>query len=700
MSVVSYKLVDNIGVITLNNPPVNALSHDLRSGLHNAVEAAQGDESQAILILCDGKTFCAGADINEFGKVPLNPSLSALQMFIEQSEKPVIAAIHGTALGGGLELALACHYRIAEINTKLGLPEVKLGLLPGAGGTQRVTRLAGVEAALQLITTGNTIAAPQALKLHLIDEIATDNLEEQALLFARTVARSQDTPPRNSSIQVPRTDAAVEALDFHRKLVAKKRRGQIAPRKIVDCVEAAMDNSFEDGLDFERSRFEECMASPQSGAMRHLFFAERKASKLTGIPDQTPTRAVNTAAVIGAGTMGGGIAMNFASSGIPVTIVDVSEAALKNGLDRIRHNYSRSVRSGRLSQDEMDRCMSHIHPTTGFEKIADVDLVIEAVFENLELKREIFRKLDTHCKETAILATNTSYQDIHAIADATSRPQSVIGLHFFSPANVMKLLEVVRTDKTADDIVLTCMSLAKRIAKLPVLAGACEGFIGNRMLTPYLRESQLCLQEGASPEQVDSVMLAWGANMGPLSMNDLAGIDIGYLARQGRLEAGESPDPTYAIADAMYHSGRLGQKSGKGYYRYDDSGKRHADPEVMQIVIAESKRLGIPRRELGDNEIFDRMMYALINEGARILDEGMAQRPGDIDIVYSTGYGFPVHQGGPMYYADQIGLDKVYARICEFRQTLDPANWQPAPLLQRLARNKSSFAEWALDRCS
>lgn len=698
MSVVSYELIENIGVIRLDNPPVNALSQILRAGIQDAIINAQNDGSKALILICEGRTFIAGADIGEFGKPPKAPSLPEVLATIEESDKPVIAAIHGTALGGGFEVALACHYRCALASAKVGLPEVKLGLLPGAGGTQRTPRLAGVEAALELITSGTPIGAEKARQLNLLDRVMADNLLDGALAFARELIQQQAPTRRVRDITIDPVTVPDALFDDYRKKLARRARGQIAPQYIVACIEAAVHQPIEEGLAKERELFIQCMESSQSTALRHLFFTEREAAKVTGLPKDTPIRDIASVAIIGGGTMGGGIAMNFANVGIPVKLVEISDEAVTRGLDIIDKNYANTVKKGKLSEAQKTQCLSLIQGTTDYNELTKVDLVIEAVFENLELKKEIFTKLDNICKPGAILATNTSYQDIDQIAAATQRPQDVIGLHFFSPANVMKLLEVVRGEKTAADVIATAMRLAKTIKKVPVLSGNCYGFIGNRMLRYYGREAQLCLIEGASPEQIDSVMQNWGMAMGPLAVGDLAGLDIGYKARQGLTDEQKGDPKTYCIADALVEMGRLGQKTGAGYYRYDpETRARSNDPEVLKVIEDQARAQGITRREISDEEILNRLTFALINEGARILEEGIAQRPGDIDVVYVFGYGFPAFRGGPMQYADTVGLKKVYDTLCEFRELHGERYWTPAPLLEKLAREDKTFNSWALE---
>ena len=682
--VVNYVVEGTIGVISVDNPPVNALSQPVRQGLLDAISAAQTDTSEAVVIICEGRTFIAGADITEFGKPAVEPMLDALLNTIEASTKPVVAAIHGTALGGGLETALSAHYRCAVASAKVGLPEVKLGILPGAGGTQRVPRLAGVPAALDLITSGEPISVPRALELGLIDKIVDGDLRREAIAWARALIEQGAAPRKSSEQPVPEFDAAV--FDGYRAVLAKRARGQVAPQHIVSCVEAATNRSFDAGLKVERDFFIECMQSPQSVAMQHLFFAERQAAKIDDLPRDTPQRPIDSVGIIGGGTMGGGIAMSFANSGIPVTLIEVNDDALARGLSIVEKNYAASVKRGKLTEDKATKCRALITGSTDYASLAEADLVIEAVFEDPELKKTIFARLDETCKPGAILATNTSYQDVNQIAAATKRPEDVIGLHFFSPANIMKLLEVVRAEKTADDVLATCMALAKRIRKVPVMSGVCYGFIGNRMLQPYFREAQLCLIEGATPEQVDNAMEEWGMAMGPIRVADLAGIDVGYKARQALSESERGDPRAYRVADVLAEMGRLGQKSGAGFYRYDPDTRKHSsDPAVLEIIEREAAAFGIERRDIPDDEIIDRLVYALVNEGMRIVEEGIAQRPGDIDIVYIYGYGFPASRGGPMHYADAVGLNRVYEHVLEFSERFGAEAWAPAPLLVQLA---------------
>jgi len=693
-SPVRYKIVDDIGVITVDNPPVNALSHAVRQGLLDAIRTAQTDASKAVLIHCEGRTFFAGADITEFGKPAVAPFLPELLNEIEDSTKLVVAALHGTALGGGFETALACHYRIALDSGKVGLPEVKLGLLPGAGGTQRLPRLAGVPASLEMILSGVPITAGRAAELGLVDKVVSSELLHEAIAYTCGLLDSGALIRRTSELAADTVDDSV--FEDVRSGFAKRARGQTAPARIVDCVKAAATLPFADGMQQERDSFMVCMRDPQSAALQHMFFAEREAARVHSLSRDTARRDVHKVGVIGGGTMGGGIAMSFANAGFEVTLIEVNDDALDRGLAIVEKNYAGSVMRGKLSKAAANKCRDLITGSTDYAALADVDLVIEAVFEDVDLKKDIFARLDKVCKQGAILATNTSYQDVNAIAAATGRPEDVIGMHFFSPAHIMKLLEVVRAEKTADDVLATVMALAKRIRKVAVVSGVCYGFIGNRMLEGYFREAQLCVIEGGLPESIDAAMYDWGMAMGPISVADLAGLDVGYKARQGLPEEARGDPRAYRIPDALVEEGRLGQKSGAGFYTYDvNTRKKSSDPAVHEIIERKAKELGIERCAIEADEIVDRLIYALVNEGLRILDEGIAQRPGDIDVVYVYGYGFPAWRGGPMHYADAVGLDTVLARINEFRDRYGEENWTPALLLERLVAEKSTIVRWA-----
>ncbi len=690
-SVVSYQQQDQLGIIRINNPPVNAISHAVRAGLMESLDRARASQIKALLILCRGRTFIAGADISELGKAPQPPHLPDVISAIENFPKPVVAALHGNALGGGLEVALAAHYRCATPTTKLGLPEVKLGLLPGAGGTQRLPRVVGVEAALDMMTGGSPILASAAHDLGLVDKLLEGDLESGAIDYCTQLIADQAPVRPTAALQVERPSSP-DYFDDYRKRIARKSRGQIAPNFIVELVELATHTEVDEGQVRERERFIECRNSPQSSAMRHVFFAERATSKLPDIPADTATTPVNSVAIIGAGTMGGGIAMCFANAGIPVTLVETKQEFLDRGMNTIKHNYAASVKRGRFSQAQADGFLANFSGTTDYQDIADVDMVIEAVFENTDVKKEVFAKLDAVCKADCVLATNTSYLDVNAIAAATNRPQQVIGAHFFSPANVMKLLEVVRAEKTSPQVVQTFMKLAKKIGKIPVAVGVCHGFVGNRMLKGYARQAQLLLLEGASPEQVDGAMQSWGMAMGPLAVGDLAGLDIGY---RSRADQGIEPRSVkeFTLADTLVEMERLGQKAGAGYYRYDpQTRKRQADPEVQSLIETIAAQWGVERRDIGEGEIVERLTLALINEGAAILREGIAARPSDIDIVYLNGYGFPIWRGGPMFYADTLGLRSVIERIEALRELTGDNCWKPNPLLLELADKGQSLA--------
>jgi 3-hydroxyacyl-CoA dehydrogenase len=680
--VVSYTLEGTIGVIRVNNPPVNALSHGVRSGIADALSIAAEDTSEAVVILCEGRTFIAGADITEFGKPPKPPFLPDLLAQLDNHPKLTVAAIHGTALGGGFETALSCNYRVALASAKVGLPEVKLGLLPGAGGTQRTPRLAGVATSIELMTSGNPIPADAALQKGLIDHVAGDNLAEEAIAYAKQLVADQAPQRQASAITLTLNEADRELISKARSNLAKKTRGESAPQRIIDCIEASAELDFDAGLKRERELFMACMEDPQSAALRHMFFAERAAAKIDSIDTSVEPAKIQRVGIIGAGTMGGGIAMCFAQTGIQVTLIDMSDEAVTAGISKIKTNYDISVKRGRLSEDQVEAIMSQIKPSSHFEDLADADMVIEAVFENLAVKKEVFARLDTICKADAVLASNTSYQSIDDIAAATSRPESVLGMHFFSPANVMKLLEVVKGDKSNDRVIATAMAVGKQIGKTSVLSGMCYGFIGNRMLRPYAREAALCMMEGASPAQIDAAMEQWGMAMGPLAVGDLAGLDIGYKAREQLTDEQKGDPASYCVADRLVEAGRLGQKSGAGYYRYDpETRQRMADPDVDAIIDSCREELGIVARTISDEEIVDRLILALANEGARILDEGIAQRASDIDVVYCYGYGFPRHRGGPMHYVQARGLTWAVERMTEFQQTLNQDNWSIAPLI-------------------
>ncbi|MBE9539016.1 MAG: enoyl-CoA hydratase/isomerase family protein [Proteobacteria bacterium] len=682
--VVSYQLQNQLGIIHIDNPPVNALSHPVRAGIMSALALAAKDTSLALLILCRGRTFIAGADITEFGKPPLEPHLPDVITAIESSPKPVVAALHGNALGGGLEVALAAHYRCSVATTKLGLPEVKLGLLPGAGGTQRLPRVVGVEAALDMMTSGTPISAHKARELGLVDEVLEGELESTATDYANRLI-AEGAPVRATGAQRADAPDSADFYDQYRSKISRKSRGQIAPGFIIELAELATHTDIDEGQAVERERFIECRNSPQASAMQYVFFAERATGKLGDIPKDTPVLPVQSVAVIGAGTMGGGIAMCLANAGIPVTLVETQQEFLDRGMATIKKNYATSVKRGRFSQEQADAFLANFSGTTNYADIGDVDIVIEAVFENMDIKKEVFAKLDASCKPGCILATNTSYLNVDEIAATTNRPQQVIGAHFFSPANVMKLLEVVRTEKTSPEVVQTFMKLAKKIGKIPVAVGVCNGFVGNRMLKGYARQAQLLLLEGASPEQIDQAMQTWGMAMGPIAVGDLAGLDIGYRSRRDQGIESRSVKES-ALADTLVEMERLGQKSGAGYYRYDaQTRERQSDPEVASLIENIAAQLNVKRREINDSEIVERLVLALVNEGAAILKEGIAARPSDIDIVYLNGYGFPAWRGGPMYYADTLGLDIVIDKLNALKALTGDPCWEPSALILEIS---------------
>ena len=679
-AVADLTLEHNVAVLTVNSPPVNALSLAVREGILAGLAKAVADPAvDAIVLTCAGRTFIAGADITEFGKPPRDPSLHHVIDAIEASPKPVIAAIHGTALGGGLETALACHFRVAVPSAKLGLPEVKLGLLPGAGGTQRLPRVVGVPQALEMVTSGTPISAKQAAAAGLVDELTTeDELRAHAILFARRVLEEKRPLKRVRDLPVT---AEPGVFDAFRKANARKFRGFDAPEYNIRCIEAAATKSFDEGIAIERKLFMELMAGVQSQAQRHLFFAERAAQKIPGLPEGTKSRPIKKVGVIGAGTMGGGISMNFLSAGYAVTIVETNETALQRGTGIMRQNYENTAKKGRLTQDQVERNMALLTPSMSLDDLADCDLVIEAVFENMEIKKQIFTKLDAIVKQGAILASNTSYLNVDEIAASTKRPQDVCGMHFFSPANVMRLLEVVRGAKTAPDVLETVLALAIKIGKVAAVSGVCHGFIGNRMLELRQREANKLILEGAMPWDVDRVITAFGTPMGPFQMADLAGLDIGWSAETSR---GES------LRDQLCEQDRRGQKTRAGFYDYDE--KRTPTPSdlVRDLVLRQSERHGVTRRTISDDEILERCTYTMINEGALILEEGMAYRASDIDMVWLAGYGFPAYRGGPMFYADTVGLPKIVAKLREF-QHMSEADFRPAPLLEKLAAEGKGF---------
>jgi len=694
--VVSWKTEGDIGIITINSPPVNALSAGVRQGLWDGMEALVADDAaKAILVICEGRTFIAGADITEFGKPPSGAPLRDVQTAMEESPKPVIAAIHGTALGGGLETALACHYRCAIPSAKVGLPEVKLGLLPGAGGTQRLPRIIGPKRALDMIIDGNPISANEALELGVVDHVIDGDLKEGALAYAQKLVDENAPAICVSANDVDASELSDTFFEDYRKSIARKTRGFPAPEKIIQCIEAAVNLPFDEGMVVEGKGIGELMQGTESQALRYMFFSEREVAKLPDVPKDTPLRDINTAAVLGAGTMGGGIAMNFANAGIPVTIVEMTQEALDRGLGIIEKNYRNTQKKGRITEDDVNTRIGLITGTLSYDDIADADIVIEAVFENMDIKKEVFTKLDGIMKQGAILATNTSYLDINEIAQCTSRPGDVIGLHFFSPANVMRLLEVVRGAETAKDVLATCMNMAKRIGKLGVVAGVCHGFIGNRMLSRYSTAAQRLMFEGATPKQVDDAIYNFGMPMGPFTMGDLAGLDVGWRARQDNPDLFPIDESLPKIVDKLVEQERFGQKTGKGYYIYDpETREKIADPDVEAMIKEESTAAGIEQRDVADEEIVQMAIFAAINEGARVLEEGIAYRPCDIDMIWINGYGFPSYRGGPMFYADLIGVDKVHAAVESYRQKYGDTNWKYSRLLENIAKAGGKFANW------
>jgi 3-hydroxyacyl-CoA dehydrogenase len=695
--IVAYAVQGHLGVITLDNPPVNALSvsKGVLQRILDAIKEGEHDPAvRGLLIVGNGRAFCGGADISEFG-APLPVGLATLPVlasYMDTVTKPIVAAIHGFALGGGLELALACHFRCALPGTQLGLPEVKLGILPGAGGTQRLPRVIGVERALDMIVSGEPIAAEKALELGLVDELVKGEILAAGIQFANRVIREGREIRRTGGLAARLEQPAETFFPAARARIAKEHRGYPAPLAIVDCLEAAVTLPLAKGLARERELFEKLRGSPESKALRHLFFAERQVAKIPDVPEDTPTRPIKSAAVIGAGTMGGGIAMNFVNAGIPVKVVEVAQEALDKGLGVVRKNYAATVAKGRLSQEAMDQRMALLHGVLSYDDLKDVDIVIEAVFEDMALKKQVFEKLDAAAKPGAILATNTSTLDVNEIAAVTKRPQDVVGLHFFSPANVMKLLEVVRAGKTAPDTLATAMKLARTIKKVGVVAGVCDGFIGNRMLHAYFREAGFLLEEGALPQQVDRVIESFGFAMGPFRVSDLAGLDVGWYIRKRQAATRPAHLRYSKVADQICELGRFGQKTGAGWYRYEAGNRTPIpDPEIEALIFKASKEAGIERREITDQEILERCMYALVNTGAKILEEGIALRASDIDVVYIYGYGFPRFRGGPMFYADSVGLDQVYEAVKRFHGQ-HGVFWEPAPLLERLAREGGRFS--------
>jgi 3-hydroxyacyl-CoA dehydrogenase len=677
----------DIAILTLNSPPVNALSAGVRDGLALGVSQAVADPAvKAIVLICEGRTFIAGADITEFGGASKGASLFDVQTTMENATKPVIAAIHGTALGGGLEVALTCHYRVAVPSARCGLPEVNLGLLPGAGGTQRLPRIVGAEKALEMMTTGQHVPAPKCLEMGLVDAIVDEGkLREGAIAFAKSVLAEGRPLNRVRDLQakMDADRAHPEIFANFRKANARKFRGFLAPEYNIQCIEAAVNLPFDEGLKVERKLFMELMTGPQSAAQRYTFFAERQVWKVPDVADDTPTIPVNSVGIIGAGTMGGGIAMNFANAGIPVTLIEVKQEALDRGLGVIRKNYERTASRGGITAEQVEQRVGLIKGSLEMGDLKDVDMVIEAVFERMDIKKDIFEKLDAICKPGAILATNTSGLNIDEIASVTKRPEAVIGLHFFSPANVMKLLEVVRADHTSKEVINTSMKLAKKIGKIAALVGVCPGFVGNRILGQRQREAQKLVLEGAMPWDIDRVLYDFGFPMGPFAMSDLAGLDIGWVKEKSN---------GATIRDVLCEMDRRGQKTGAGYYDYDDNRVAHPSPVTEKIIKDFVAKSGVNARTITDEEILERCLYPMVNEGAKILEEGKAIRPSDIDIIWQNGYGWPVYRGGPMWWGDQQGLPKILAKMQEFQATMGD-QFKPSPLLEKLVAEGKGFKD-------
>ena len=694
---VHYEVRGNVALMTIDNPPVNPLSSGVRQGLHDGLTQALADDAVAAIVLTGaGRAFIAGADISEFGGKSEGPSLGDCLAAMDNSSKPIVAAINGTAFGGGLEVALCCHYRVIAPSAPVGLPEVKLGLLPGAGGTQRLPRLIGAEKALSFILSGDPIPGPAAVQMGIADHLSEGNIVEDGLSFAADII-AKGSPIRRIRDEeeiVRQARDNTEIFDNARKNAARKMRKRFAPEMIVQCVEAAVNlGDFDAGIAVEQECFAKCLNHPQRESLIHMFFAEREVAKIPDVPKDTATQDITSAAVIGCGTMGGGIAMSFLNVGIPVIAVEMNQEALDRGLGVIKKNYDIQVQRGRMSAEEVDKRMSLIRGTTDYADISDVDVIIEAIYENIDVKVETFKKMDAVAKPGAVLASNTSGLDIDKMAAATSRPEAVIGLHFFSPANVMKLLEIVRGENTSKEVIATSMKLGRTLNKIAVLSGNAPGFIGNRMLAGYTRQAGEIILQGATPYQVDNAILGFGMPMGPFQMNDLVGLDLGWRARKlGGMKPEDVPI-TARVADKLCELDRYGQKTSRGYYIYPEGSRAgQADPEVVKIVEETSAELGIERRPIEDEEVLKRCLYPLINEGARILEDGIAIRPCDIDIVYINGYGFPEVTGGPMFWADQIGLDNILADIKKFEVEYGGDIWKPAPLLEKLVAEGKSFA--------
>ena len=679
----------NVAIITIDNPPVNALRQGVRAGIKDCVIAARDDAGvEAIVLTGAGRTFVAGADITEFGKPPQPPGLMEVITILDDVKKPTIAAVHGTPLGGGLELTMGCHFRVAAPSTRLGLPEIKLGLIPGAGGTQRLPRLVGIEKALPMILSGDPIPAKDAKAAGLVDEIIEGDLVQGAVAFARKVLAEKRPLVRVKDREDKLKDLRANPQKFDEIVAqhAKKTRGLHAPAAAIEAIRMTLDTPIDEAQKKERDLFLKLVVGDQSKAQRHIFFAEREATKVPGIGKETQPREIKRAAVIGAGTMGGGISMNFANVGIPVTIIENDEAALKRGMATIEKNYQMSVQRGSLKAEDLPKRMALFTPTTDLNALKDADIVIEAVFENMPIKKELFGKIEKIAKKGAVLATNTSYLNVDEIASVTSRKPDVLGMHFFSPANVMKLLEIVRGKDTAPEVLATAMAVGKTIRKVPVVVGVCHGFVGNRMLSARGIEAEKLLLEGALPQDVDGALTEFGFPMGPFAMSDLAGIDVGWRSRKERGVRAE-------IADSLAEQGRYGQKTGKGFYLYEGRSPR-PDPEVEKLIVDASVRLGVKRRNVSKDEIIERLIYPMVNEGARILEEGIATRSGDIDVVWLYGYGFPAWRGGPMHWADTVGLKKIRDRLRQLAKDSGDKRHEPAALLNKLADEGGTFASY------
>ena len=698
--IVTYSIDGDIAVVMIDSPPVNAVNQAVRAGLKQTFSELRDKSGiKAIVLGCAGKTFVAGADLKEFDTGIAAPGYHEVTRLIEDSRVPVVAAVHGTALGAGTEIALACHYRIAHEDARFGLPELSLGIIPGGSGTQRLPRVVPLDVALDMMLTGKPMPAARAVEAGLADAMVGGEVIPAAVAFARDLVARGAGPRRTREQAVKDAEQATELFAATRARVANTMRNRQAPVALITALQAAVEQPFEQGLQTEAALSAQLEQATEAKALRHLFYAEREVRKIPGLAADIAARPVARVGIVGAGTMGGGIAMCCVNVGIPVRLVDTAQQNLDRGMTTIRKNYERSVARGSLTQEQLEQRMRLITPSLDFATLADADLIIEAVFESLALKKEIFARLDAVAKPGAILGTNTSTLDIDEIAAVTRRPQDVIGLHFFSPANVMQLLEIVQAAKTAPEVVVTALDLAKRIRKTGVVAKVCYGFIGNRMMDPYGREAERCLLEGATPVEVDGALEQWGMAMGILAVYDMAGVDIGHLTRLERKHLLPNDPGFYRPSALLNERGWIGQKAGRGYYRYDGADrKRTPDPEVVDLLREEAKRLNIPQRKPGAQEIVERCLYAMINEGALLLEEGIALRAGDIDVVYTAGYGFPRYRGGPMFYADTVGLKAVYDKIMAFQKTLDPQYWQPAPLLKKLALAGSSFAQWQAEQ--